>query len=267
MTSSWSLFVCYDGYMMELKIVCLNLWQGGILMPGIVTFLKNQNADILLLQEVYAATDPELPEQYRSLQVLGQELHYPHSDFAPAMMDIVPEGKVESGNAILSKFPIIESSSTFFDEQYRERNAHDPNEFSTTPRNLQHVIINANGTDLNVFNFQGVWDMDGDNFSTQRRNMSEVIIEQVSNKSHVILAGDTNAKPTNKAIIAIEEYLTNIFGHELVTSFNMRRKDNPGYATACVDMIFVSSDMSVTDHSCPDIDISDHLPLIATIKI
>jgi len=47
---------------MEIKVICLNLWQGGNLMPGILEFLKNEDADILFLQEAYSGTDPGLPE-------------------------------------------------------------------------------------------------------------------------------------------------------------------------------------------------------------
>lgn len=236
-------------------------------MPGIIDFLKQQDADILLLQEVYSGTEPELPENYRSIDVLATNLNYGYFDFQPAMLDIVPEGKIESGNAIFSKYPIMRSSNVFFTDLYRERNAHDPAEFPTTPRSLQYVSVDANGTDLNLFNFQGVWDLDGDNYSTQRQVMSEVIIEQIKDKEHVILAGDTNAKTSNKAIAEIERYVTNVFGYDLTTSFNMKRKDNPGYATACVDMIFVSSDIVVVDKSCPEVDISDHLPLITTVEL
>lgn len=71
------------------------------------------------------------------------------------------------------------------------------------------------------------WELDGDNYSPQRQTMSEVIIEQIKDKTHVILAGDTNAKTTNKAIAEIEKHVTNVFGHQLTTSFNMKRKDIP----------------------------------------
>lgn len=236
-------------------------------MPGIVAFLKKEDADILLLQEVYDGTDPALPENYRSIQVLLRELGYRYHDFQPAMLDIVPEGKIEHGNAILSKLPITSSSNTFFSDPYRERHAHDPKEWPTTPRSLQHVTVSASERELNLYNFQGVWDLDGDNYSDPRKKMTEVILEQIRGKSHVILAGDTNATPGNQAITLIEHHLKNVFGRELTTSFNMRRKDNPGYATACVDMMFVSSDISVLDHSCPDIDISDHLPLVVTVRV
>jgi endonuclease/exonuclease/phosphatase family metal-dependent hydrolase len=74
-------------------------------------------------------------------------------------------------------------------------------------------------------------------------------------------------KPTNQAIKNIEKHLDSIFQGELKTTFNMKHKDNPGYATAAVDMMFVSSDMSVDYKSCPDVDVSDHLPLVAVLDI
>jgi endonuclease/exonuclease/phosphatase family metal-dependent hydrolase len=97
--------------------------------------------------------------------------------------------------------------------------------------------------------------------------MSVTISDAIADQSNVILAGDTNARPTNKAILEIEAHLKSVFGKELQTSFNMRRKDNPGYATSCVGMIFVSPNIKILEKPCPDIDISDHLPLIATLDV
>ncbi len=38
---------------MKLKVICLNIWIGGIFFDEIVDFLQKEDADILLLQEVY----------------------------------------------------------------------------------------------------------------------------------------------------------------------------------------------------------------------
>jgi endonuclease/exonuclease/phosphatase family metal-dependent hydrolase len=252
---------------MEIKVICLNLWQGGNLFDGILDFLTKEDADILMLQEVYNGTDPVLPKNYRSIDVINETLGYPFYDFAPAMLDIVPEGKVIAGNAVFSKFALHSHEPIFFNEPFRERNAHDPKEFPTTPRNLQHVTASLPSRELNVYNFQGVWDMDGDNYSEQRKKMSDIIIDAVKDIPNVILAGDTNAKPTNKAMVAIEDHLKSVFGNDIKTSFNMRRKDNPGYATAFVDMMYVSKNITILSHDCLDIDISDHLPLVVTISL
>jgi endonuclease/exonuclease/phosphatase family metal-dependent hydrolase len=252
---------------MKIKFVCLNLWYGGKLLDGILEFLTKENADIIALQEAWDSPDPKLPDQYHSVDALQRRLNYPFHDFAPAVVDRLPIGKVTNGNAVFSRFPIIGRDITFFNEPFGERDALDPKTYPVTPRNLQHIALDTPVGEVNLFNFQGVWDLDGDNFSESRRNMSNVIIKAVEGKQNVILAGDTNAKPTNPAMRAIEQHLTNVFGDELTTSFNMRRKDNPGYATAVVDLIYISKNIRVLEHDCPDVDISDHLPLTATFEI
>lgn len=255
---------------MKVKFVCLNLWIGGVLFDDILEFLVKQDADIVVLQEVLDHPDLKLPAHYHSLQALQSRLKYPFQDFAPAVLDKFPWGTVVNGNAVLSRFPIKQRDVTFFKEPFNEhepRYSFDPEYFPQTPRNLQHVTLDIPAGEINVFNTQGVWDLDGDNFSEQRKNMSNIIIKATQGKQNVILAGDTNAKHTNPAMRAIEQHLTSVFGDELTTSFNLRRKNNPGYTTAVVDMIFVSKDITVLEHACPDVDISDHLPLTAIFKI
>jgi endonuclease/exonuclease/phosphatase family metal-dependent hydrolase len=253
---------------MTVKVVCLNLWLGGRLMDGIIDFLRQQDADILLLQEVFASDDPKAPANYRSLETITEQLPFRYSDFAPALVDNMPEGKVLSGNAVLSKFPIIDKDVIFFRESFSERpHPEDPQYMPSSPRNLQHVELETPAGKLNVYNFQGVWDLDGDNYSDRREEMSQKIITAVEGKKNVILAGDTNAQPTNKAMKDIEQHLRSAFGTELKSTFNMKHKTNPGYATARVDMIFTSPGIKALEKQCHDVDVSDHLPLSATLEI
>jgi len=250
-----------------IKFISLNLWQGGNLFNDILSFLDKEDADILVLQEVYDGKDLSLADKYRSVDVIQQRFNFPALDFAPAFLDNRSEGNIVQGNAIFSRLPIISSEVTFFNEPYRTDYVEIPANFPTCPRNLQHVTLQTPAGEVNVFNFQGVWDMDGDNYSEQRRKMSELIIKDVKDKHNVLLAGDTNAKPSNKAIKNIEKYLSSVFGNKLVTTFNMKRKDDPGYGTAAVDMIFTSPNIKVILAECPKVDISDHLPLVAILEI
>lgn len=252
---------------MTVKLVCLNLWQGGNLFDEILAFLAKEDADIIALQEVYNGKEPSLAPKYRSIDALQEHLHYPYSDFAPAFLDNRKEGRIVQGNAIFSRLPITARDVTFFNEPYREDYEEIPENFPICPRNLQHVVLDSPAGDIHFYNFQGVWDMDGDRYSESRQKMSEVIIQSIAGQSRVIVAGDTNATPNNQAIKNIEQHLHTIFKDELTTTFNMRRKENPGYATAVVDMIFISPDIKVLSHSCPDIDVSDHLPLVAELDI
>lgn len=228
---------------MKIKFISLNLWFGGLLLDDILDFLEKENADIIALQEVFDTQDPKLPAHYRSLEALQARLHYPHQDFAPAVLDKFPWGNIKNGNAILSRFPIHNREVTFFDQAFDEehpRSPFDPKFYPITPRNLEHVMLETPAGEVNIFNLQGVWDLDGDSVSPQRQKMSDTILHAIKSKSNVIVAGDTNAKYTNPAMRAIEKHLTNVFGDSLATTFNMKRKDNPGYAKAAVDMIYQS---------------------------
>ena len=253
---------------MVIKIVSLNMWLGGILMDDLLDFLKYQDADIVALQEVYNGTDGSLERQYRSMEILKKALGYPYENFAPDFRDYErTNGKAVRGNAILSKFPILSYDVTYFGAPYSESAYRDvPGNYHNCPRNLQHVVLDTVAGNVDVYNIQGVWDLDGDNYSEPRKNMSKTVLSAVKEKANVILMGDTNAKPGNKAIKAVEQELKSVFEDSVTSTFNMRRKDNPGYATAAVDMVFVSKNIEIIDRKCDDVDISDHLPVSAVLS-
>jgi endonuclease/exonuclease/phosphatase family metal-dependent hydrolase len=252
---------------MKFSFISLNLWLGGELFDEALDFLRHKDADIVVLQEVYNGTDSTLAPQYRSMAVLQEQLGYPYQNFVADYRDFDrTEGKSQRGNAILSKFPIAERSAVFFAGSYSETYRDLPGNYAKSPRDLQHVTLTTPSGVLDVYNIQGIWDLNGDNYSAARKHMSDVIIAEVRGKTNVVLAGDTNAKPTNKAIRDLEPYIQSVFKSELTSTFNMRRKENPGYATAVVDMIFTSSNITTLSHECPSVDISDHLPLTATFQ-
>lgn len=257
---------------MQIKVICLNLWRGGLLMDGVIGYLNQEQPDVLMLQEVLVGKDPEAPERFRALETLKKRLNWEHeSVFAPALIDNEDGHRTESGNAVISRLPIKAHHVTPYDMPFAERTERNARAFAATPRNLQHVVLDAGGRELNIFNTQGVWDLDGDNPSDRRKAMCQTIADAVKGKPNVIFAGDTNLKPVNAALAPIDAVLHPVFKKdELKTSFNISRKDLvkfPGYARAVVDLMYVSHDVTVLAHSCPDVDISDHLPLVALCKL
>lgn len=251
---------------MKLKVISLNIWSGILLGPAI-DFLKSENADILLLQEVYG-NNAEVPkDRFRTLEILQENLGLDYSFFSPSVRLNRKEGKFVQGNAIFSRFPMKKKADVFFNDPYSDDFTEGIDSNKNFPHVLQSAAVDTPAGEINVFNLHGTWDLDGDNYSEKRRQMSRAIIDAVKGKSKVILAGDTNAKPTNQAIKEVEKYLISVFGGELKTTFNMKHKGNPGYAAAPVDMMFISPDLKVVDMTCPGVDISDHLPLVVTLEV
>lgn len=250
---------------MRLKFLCLNLWYGGKLWDPMLNFLQAEKPDILAAQEAYGGTDPALAPNYRSVELIGRELGYPHTFFSPAFCDVRDVGNVDNGNAIFSRFPIRETRTVFFDVPYNPRRIEAPETFEVTPRNLQHAVIDLGGKSLQVFNTQGIWGKDGED-NERRLRMGEAIAREIRGKERVILAGDFNVKEGTKTIQNIERHLRSVFKGELVTSFNLRHKRDPGFATAVVDMVFASKDLRVLSHAAPDVNVSDHVPLVCVFE-
>lgn len=250
---------------MPLKFVCLNLWIGGRLFDNILEFLEREQPDILVLQEVYRSKNPNADRAAQSFKTLQQTFGYTHNFFSPAFLDKYNFPEAESGNAILSRYPLFSHREIFFDIPYRVYEK-DPGEYTHIPRNLQHAVVDFNGTELNIFNTQGIWGFDGED-NERRLAMGDIIAREVAQKPHTILAGDFNVQEGSKTTDTIEQHLKNIFKGERTSSFNMRHKTHPGFATAIVDMIFISPDFKVVNHTMPDDDVSDHKPLTAELVI
>ncbi len=255
---------------MNLKFLSLNLYEGGLLFENISAFLKEEKPDIIAFQEVNNGSDAKLPNYLRSMQVLSDLLPDYHHFFAPEILLRYPEGKIDIGNAIFSRFPISNEETVFLNVPYGEYDTVPiGGDFSKHPKNLQCCEVTVNGKILTICNLHGIWGLDGvDN--EDRLKMSNLIVAQVKEKGKVILAGDFNLKPNTQTIANIEKHLTSVFKDQLKTTFNLARKDLdrfPGYASAVVDMIFTSHDLAVTKHNCPNVDVSDHLPLIIEFEV
>lgn len=243
---------------MELKVVSLNIWLGGMLFDSALEFLRKENPDIIGIQEVC---------NNKNFNLLKSELGYSYASFAPALKENLKEGTAEQGNAILSKFPIIAEKTVFYDLPYDDNFIRPVADFSRVPRNLQQAVLEINGVKFNIFNTQGIWGFDGKD--TERRlQMAKTIINGIKDKENVILTGDFNVNQGTKTIANIGKHLKEIFKDELVNTFNIKRKpERSGYDKAVVDRIFVGKNIKVMEHYCPQVDISDHLPLVCVLEI
>ncbi len=253
---------------MGIKIVCLNLWNGGFLFESMVEYLQREKADIYLLQEVFNGTDPHLPPQHRTFTELQQQLDLPHGHFAPCFNENINGAVIVQGNAIFSRFPLQEVSVTFYDVPFGARD-NTREAFPFSPRNLQHVKTAVGSHELHLLNTQGIWGEDGQD-SPRRLNMATYIIREIDGCTPLVLAGDFNVQPETQAIALIESKLHNVFKGELDTSFNLKRKDlvrDPGFTSAVVDMFFITPDLKVTKQVCPKVDVSDHYPLVVELDI
>lgn len=255
---------------MKLKLVSLNIWKEGDLLDKAITFIHKENPDILCLQEVYNGDQSSLEKRFRSLNVLVSSLDLPYHVFAPAFKDITKKFNLEAeqGNLILSRYAINKTKTVFLLGKYGiYENYQEKGDYENLPRIMQYAKIKINSIAIELYNIHGIWGLDGwDN--EKRLIMSQIITNEVKNKPYVILTGDFNTFPNTKTIANVEKYLRNVFKDELKTTFNLKRKQYPGnWSTSVVDMMFISKNINILEHYCPNVDVSDHLPLVCTIEI
>lgn len=252
---------------MKIKFITLNIWQGGMLFDNAVEFIKKEKPDILCLQEVYDSHNQELELRFRTFEELQERLFWlPHSVFAPTVIDSMT--KALWGSAVFSRFEITNYKRHMFDLPFAKHDltSKDPLCIEKTPYGMIEAKMKIEGRDVYVFSIHGVWGIHGRDMQ-RRFEMEEVISGAVKGKETVIFAGDTNFNPDTQVSKRIENYLVSVFRTSLRSTFNMKHKDNPGFATAVVDMVFVSKNIKILSKNCPNVDVSDHLPLVVELEI
>lgn len=264
---------------MKIKFLTLNIYNGNFL-AECISFLKKEDPDIFVLQEVYKGGFSEQDKKYRSLEIIRDDFKNYYFYYSPEYFKRVDSIKIESGNVIFSKFPIKEKNTEFYAGEYRERKEENESEFLTCGRNLQAVILRITDRSINIFNTHGIWGFDGKD-SPQRLKMSKVITDQIKAKNKVILAGDFNLNPSTAAVKNIERHLRNVFANSLKSTFNLKLKaeglkrglyhikkaDLESFAVSAVDMIFVTPNIKVLKKYQLKADVSDHYPLVAELEI
>ena len=249
---------------MKIKFLNLNIWYGKLL-DDVIKFIKKENPDIISLQEVYDGKKMS-PKWLNSYSLIKKELNYKYSSFAPAFYVEEKGKRINQGQVILSRYPVINQKIFFYDIPYGKF-IFPAKDFSRVPRNLQKIRLNIKGKNLNIFNTQGIWGKDQlDN--ARRIKMSKKIIGQIRGKKYVILSGDFNVNPQTTTIKNIEKFLRNPFKKKLITTINPKRINKAiNERKSILDMVFVSSYIRILNFYCPKVDVSDHMPLIIVFEI
>lgn len=256
----------YTDYM-DLKVVTLNIWDGGKALNAAVAYIRQENPEVIGLQEVYDGKDPQFEQRFRTLEILKAALDYPYNHFAIEFVEKLPFGSVPQGNAVFSRFPIKDQHTTYFFRPPDLNYVETIDEIMDISHNLEHLVLETPAGLINFINFHGPKNNNGDEDSVARQTTVRILLEEIKGKSNVIVTGDTNARPTNASIKKLSTKINNVFGDTLTTTFNMNQKTHPGYATSVVDMIFVSDSFEVINKYQPQVDVSDHLPLVVQLRL
>lgn len=257
-----------------MKIVFLNIWGGKMYEP-LLAFLREQASatDVFCFQEVF-----DSPAAGRTVRWGGRADIF--SDLKAALPEFTPYYAVSArnydgdeytdfdlshGNAIFARKRIsVSSSGDFFISDEGMPSPDRPHAF---PHKLQYVRLESNGAEYIAANVHGVAYPGSKRDTPERIKQSQKIVEFLNGeRGEKILGGDFNLLPDTESIRMIERAgMRNLVKEYGITttrtmlSYGQYPESDRQYFA---DYAFVSTGVQVKDFTVPQIEVSDHLPLI-----
>jgi len=257
------------------------IWKGGKTHRlDMFRFIKEQDADILCVQEFFESRDPKLFDV--NIPYITKELNYPYYYFASD--HVTWNGIYEHGVAIFSKYPIVDS----FRIRY-------PGPDSLRAReSLISATIDINGKKINVFTthlqsflFSGkeyrslhtikqAEDKDSvleasksiiSKFRTSyrmRSQQADIVRKLLDNSPYPeIICGDFNDVPNSYTYFTIKGNRQDAFVQK---SFGLGRTFVFISPTLRIDYILADKDLDITQYKKTKLPYSDHFPVMADFK-
>lgn len=261
-----------------MKLVDLNVCIKLDNTKEVIEFLKSNESDVTTLQEVTRHFEDSAFEEYKIKYHIEKALpEFKYNFFGPLFYANCIEkdgqvnkdfgGYIEQGNQTLSKHPIIEASNNFYYNNYTY--GFDATNFRTDDlcRAVQIGTIDINGKLVRIINVHGIWNKD--RIGNERTiHQSNFIIKTALEKDlPTIIVGDFNLSPESESIKLINEKFTNLINVYNIKSTRPSFDDGLDVGNNVVDYIFVNDKIKVNDFKVPNVDVSDHLPLLLDFDI
>jgi endonuclease/exonuclease/phosphatase family metal-dependent hydrolase len=252
---------------MKIKILQLNILKGQYI-DNIVSFVKNNNFDILCLQEVTAGKF-----SYEEINCLSQINNVLGFNYEKSIdIQLIKDPESNFGNAILfsKKIKLIKKKIIYFDKYPANRNT----VFSLwdkIPRTILSLTLNINNQPFEIVTTHLVWS-DKPVDTVDKITQGNQLIKRIKElKTPFVLTGDFNVDQKSSVIQKLSKLARNLtLEHNITNTLNPRThriKELFPPGLAC-DFIFTSKSLPVVDFKLIDSpDLSDHYGLLVEIKI
>lgn len=240
-------------------------------------FLLKHNPDIVCLQEIAHSVDPNTNSAFLSKKFIDQATkHLKYSFFGPTWeirsfhqknfhqrenfyFDF--GGFLKSGNYIKSKFKILKKTNIFLQNKNIKVTSWD-NWPEVQTKAVQVVDLQLpDSKKLRILNYHGIWTKE--KIGNEKTLKACQKINQLAKKVDcpVIIVGDFNLFPDTESMKVFKDFRSLVDEYNIQTT---RPKSNElsHLQRNVIDYILISTGIKVNSFQVPDIDVSDHLPLI-----
>lgn len=252
---------------MQLKLISYNIWHGKK-WEKLLPWIKDQNADILCLQEVTSHEqnwgDNAPPDIF---QALKQELNLKGVLGKAWMLD--DKHQSYQGCAILSRFPISSSKTHFLSHQLSYGHEFD-HDWTREPRVLVEAKLNINNSPLTVFTTHLSYHK---RFADEAKKLREAdnLLSILDNhqSDNFIFAGDLNTPPDSPIIQKIQDAYQDASPD--APTFARHRFEHEDFVvddlTYQLDYCFLNGTIKPLKSNAPNLATSDHLPLVIQLVV
>jgi len=241
-------------------------------------YIRNQNADILCLQEFFESKDAHLYE--RTLPLL-QEMGYPYYYYTNDYSRL--KNLYESGSAIFSKYPILEKDkiryrkpdSSFMNESLIYADVETPSgtvRIYTThlqsnnfgKKEYEDIRIIKSADDSLVEATQSIIKKLRRSYALRSGQVEQAFQAMKASPHPIIFAGDLNDVPGSYTYFRLKANRKDVFvaaGSGLGRTF---RYISP---TLRIDYVFVDEKFRILQTKTEPIDYSDHFPIVTDLRL
>jgi len=216
---------------------------------NLINFINTESPDILAIEEYYKDEDTRFPDyKYKYEKLFGKKEKY--------------------GQAIFSKFPIVNSGSIAFPKTANNAIYVDIIKAKDTIRvyniHLQSLRIDANVEELSRENGEKLFDGVGQTFKTQQFQTELFLRHKKQCKYKMIICGDFNNTAFSYVYKQLKGNLNDTFesaGNGFGRTYNFK------FFPMRIDFILADKAFKVNGFKTYDINYSDHYPIKATLSL
>lgn len=261
-----------------MKIVTLNVW-GGVQAEILFDWIKKmgETADVFCFQEIFDCINApavfgkkgeyynlknKLKEILPDFVCFYREHSYNVDQSGPADF-FISFGLATFVKKTITNYIVDEGDILVYGAKTKGVDFY--KEVHGTSRNLQYIRFFKDGNYLNIINFHGTWIKNSNKVDHDSRyeQSSNIVKFLKSIQGEVFLTGDFNLLPNTNSLLMVEEFgLTNLIKTYEIASTRSILYDKP---IRFADYSLVSSGVKVKNFFVENVNVSDHLPLIAEI--
>ncbi|MCX6739145.1 MAG: endonuclease/exonuclease/phosphatase family protein [Candidatus Parcubacteria bacterium] len=227
----------------------------------VLSFLKEQNADVICLQEVFERDIPMFEKELGMKGFFAQMFQWPDSFDNPTEI-------ISMGVAMFTKFPVEKTLLQYYKGDPKDIPVyvkHVEGGEDTVACVLLSFAVNVNGISYSFGTTHFTWTPHGNTDERQRKDLKNLLGKIKETKDGIIFAGDFNAPRGKEIFDTLSENFKDNIPVEYITSLDQKFHRNPEEVkNLMVDGLFSTPEYAVSDVFL-QFGISDHAAIVANV--